>query len=188
MGGGIVGVSIAYHLARRGAGRVVILEREPELGTGSTSKATGGIRHQFSTEVNIRLSQMSSPHFIDFAEETGTDIGWRQHGYLFLALPGPKWDALQQSAALQVRLGVPTRLVTPKEARALVPQLHVDDLAEGYVRVAESGLAAEIFNLTDRSRSTVGEMAAAAARAAGCARTPSTKRGRSVPAAAQPPT
>jgi len=131
VGGGIIGVSIAYHLARRGATRVVILERESELGTGATSKATGGIRHQFSTPVNIRLSQMSSPHFVRFAEETGVDVGWRQHGYLFLARPGDAWEALKKSAELQVKLGVPTRVLSPQDAAALVPQLRVDDLAGG---------------------------------------------------------
>lgn len=131
VGAGIIGVSIAYHLARRGGRRIVVLERESQLGTGATAKATGGIRHQFSTAVNIRLSQLSIPHLASFKDETGFDIGWRQHGYLFLATHGPVWDALRTSAALQVELGVPTRLLSPAEVRELVPQLRVDDLAGG---------------------------------------------------------
>ncbi len=131
VGGGIIGVSIAYHLALHGARGIIVIEREMELGTGATSKATGGIRHQFSTPVNVRLSQVSSSHFAGFEAETGIDIGWRQHGYLFMATPGAEWDALQRSAALQVSLGVPTRLVTPADMQGLVPQLRVDDLAGG---------------------------------------------------------
>lgn len=131
VGGGIIGVSIAYHLALRGVTGITILEREAGAGTGATAKATGGIRHQFSTPVNIRLSQLSAPHFARFNEELGVDIGWRPHGYLFMAIPGPEWEALRMSAALQQSLGVPTQVLAPAEIAALVPQLRVDDLAGG---------------------------------------------------------
>src|SRR5215472_5290246 len=82
IGGGIAGLSIAYHLARRGAGRIVVLERAGQVGTGSTAKATGGIRHQFSSEINVRLTQLSLPEFEHFEDELGEPIDFVQHGYL----------------------------------------------------------------------------------------------------------
>ena len=127
IGGGIVGLSIAYHLAARGCHDVCVLERG-RIGQGATAKATGGIRQQFSSEINIRLSQESLKRFERFEEEMGCSADFRQVGYLFLASSGEDWAWLQEAAALQRRLGVPVKLLTPDEAGGLVPGLRTGDL------------------------------------------------------------
>src|SRR5207245_11036611 len=81
VGGGIVGASIAYHLAGKGVRDVVVLERD-RLGSGSTAKNAGGIRYQFSSEINVRLSQRSIPQIERFADEMGIDPAFKQVGYL----------------------------------------------------------------------------------------------------------
>ncbi len=132
VGAGIIGLSIAYHLVlRRPDLHVVVLERQLVAGGGATSKCTGGIRHQFGTEVNVRLTQLSYPEFLSFEQEHKQPIGLRTHGYLFVAASGPSWQALQANVAVQVGLGVPTRLVEPSEMRDLFPGLHTDDLQGG---------------------------------------------------------
>ena len=84
VGGGCMGASVAYHLARRGVTDVVLLEREKMLGTGSTGRNAGGVRHQFSNEANIRLSIESIGLLERFADEVGHPIDFHQDGYLFL--------------------------------------------------------------------------------------------------------
>ncbi|MGH7370070.1 MAG: NAD(P)/FAD-dependent oxidoreductase, partial [Candidatus Methylomirabilaceae bacterium] len=127
IGGGVVGLSIAYHLAARGCRGVCVLERGL-IGQGATAKATGGIRQQFSREINVRLSQESLKQFERFEEEMGTSAHFRQVGYLFLASRESDWAWLQEAASLQRRLGVPVELLTPGEARRLVPGVRIDDL------------------------------------------------------------
>jgi sarcosine oxidase subunit beta len=129
IGGGIVGISIAYHLATRvGGSRVIVLEREGRPGLGATSKATGGIRQQFSTEVNVRLSMLGVAEYERFPETHGQDIAFRPHGYLFVTTSPATWQTLRRSADLQRSLGVPTRDLEPAEAGRLVPALRTDDL------------------------------------------------------------
>src|ERR1700742_1053777 len=84
IGGGIVGLSIAYHLAKRGMTDVVVLEKENMCGTGSTGRCAGGFRHQFSTEVNIKLSLLSVKKLEEFSAEMDQQIDFHQDGYLFL--------------------------------------------------------------------------------------------------------
>jgi sarcosine oxidase subunit beta len=127
VGGGVVGCSIAYHLARRGQRDVVVLEREA-VGSGTTSKAAGGIRSQFPTETEIRFSLEAIRVFERFHEEFGVDIGYRRIGYLFLIADAEDLACYRQRMALQRRLGVDVREISPAEARAIVPALHVDDL------------------------------------------------------------
>src|SRR5438093_7677532 len=127
IGGGVVGCSIAYHLAGRGVRDVLVLERET-VGSGTTSKAAGGIRAQFSTETEIRFSLESIAVFEHFAEEFGVDPGYRKIGYLFLVSDRGDLAGFEERMALQRRLGVDVRLISPDDARALVPALRVDDL------------------------------------------------------------
>jgi sarcosine oxidase subunit beta len=127
IGGGVVGCSIAYHLARRGLRDVVVLERDT-IGSGTTSKAAGGIRAQFPTEVEIRFSLESRRVFETFKEEFGVDPGYARIGYLFLVSDEADLAGFEERMALQRRLGVDVRRVTPEEAARIVPGLHVDDL------------------------------------------------------------
>ena len=127
VGGGVVGCSIAYHLAKRGQREVVVLERET-VGSGTTSKAAGGIRSQFPTETEIRFSLEAIGVFERFREEFGVDIGYRKIGYLFLIADQEDLRGFRERMALQRRLGVDVREITPAEARAIVPALRVDDL------------------------------------------------------------
>ncbi len=129
IGAGVMGCSLAYHLAERKAGRVLVVEKAETYGTGSTGRSVGGIRLQFSTEINVRLSQISLEEYWEvFEERFGVDITLRQYGYLFLLSKPESWEQFQRNVALQNRLGVPSRLLTPQEAREIVPQLYIDDL------------------------------------------------------------
>jgi sarcosine oxidase subunit beta len=131
IGAGCIGASIAYHLGKLGMKGVVVVEREPFAGAGSTSKAAGGIRAQFSTPVSVRLSQLSVEHFQRFASEMGTDPVFFPVGYLFLLADEPRWQAFQKQAEMQRSLGLPVRTLTPAEAKEIVPELFVDDLLGG---------------------------------------------------------
>src|SRR5215510_5199318 len=146
IGAGAVGCSIAYHLARRGVRDVVVVERET-VGSGTTSKAAGGIRAQFGTEPEIRFSLEGQRVLESFREEFGGDPGFQRIGYLFLISNPADLRAFEPRIALQHRLGVDVRVITPKEARAIVPALHVDDLVAA-VWGPQDGMAgpAEVTN------------------------------------------
>jgi sarcosine oxidase subunit beta len=132
IGGGVIGCSIAHHLLKRDRTlRVIVLEREPMVGMGSTSKATGGIRHQFSSEANIRLTQISLPVYRQFEEETGHSVHFRAHGYLFLTSDPQALEGLRRAVAVQQSVGVVSRIISAEEAGKLVPGLRTDDLLGG---------------------------------------------------------
>jgi sarcosine oxidase subunit beta len=139
IGGGVVGCSVACQLARRGLRDVLVLERDA-VGAGTTSKAAGGIRAQFSTETEIRFSLESLRVFRSFEEEFGVDPGYRQIGYLFLVGSEADLRGFETRIALQRSLGVDVRVITPREAREIVPALRVDDLIAA-VWGPEDGLA-----------------------------------------------
>lgn len=128
IGGGVMGASVAYHLAARGVRGVVLLEQQPFFGMGATGKCAGGVRYQFSTEVNIRLSLAGLPLIDRFADEIGVDGGRRRIGYLFLLTNENDVGAFRRHVALQRRLGVATEWLTPEEVRRLAPQLRSDDV------------------------------------------------------------
>ncbi|MCZ0985785.1 NAD(P)/FAD-dependent oxidoreductase [Streptomyces diastatochromogenes] len=127
VGGGVMGTSIAHHLARAGVRDVVLVERD-ELAAGSTSKAAGGVRAQFSDELNIRLGAHSLEAFGRFADEIGQDIGLHRVGYLFLLSTPEEVASFEASVRLQNSLGVPSRMLTPQEARRLSPLITTDGL------------------------------------------------------------
>jgi sarcosine oxidase subunit beta len=128
IGGGVIGTSIAYHLAKMGAEHVIVLEKESMLGMGSTGKCAGGIRQQFSTEVNIRLAMESVRFFEAFGEEVGADPEFRQYGYLFLATSEEDAAAFQHNVSLQRNLGLAVDVLSPQEVAELVPSLNVEDV------------------------------------------------------------
>jgi sarcosine oxidase, subunit beta len=128
VGGGVVGASAAYHLAAAGAGRVLLVEREDALGTGSTGACAGGFRHQFSSEINIRLSLASVPMILSFRETHGIPLDVHQDGYLFLVRSEASWRSFEAAAELQRRLGIDARLLQPEEAGAVAPGLSLDGM------------------------------------------------------------
>lgn len=128
IGGGVMGASTAYHLALRGVRDVVLLESQSFFGQGATGKCAGGIRYQFSTAVNVRLSLLSLPMLARFEEETGQPIDLRYPGYMLLATTEDNVATFQRNVALQHSLGVPTEWLTGDEVRRRVPQLSADDV------------------------------------------------------------
>src|SRR5712691_6992440 len=131
VGGGVMGVSAAYHLACRGQTDVLLLERSDLLGQGATGKCAGGIRHQFGTEVNIRLSIESIRMLERFESEPGQAIGLQQCGYLFLLTRAEDVAAFERNVALQRKLGVLTEWLTPEEVSRRLPLLRTDDVLSG---------------------------------------------------------
>jgi sarcosine oxidase subunit beta len=128
VGGGCMGASVAYHLARRGITNVVLIERESQLGTGSTGRNAGGVRHQFSTPANIALSIESIRMLERFEDEVGFPADLHQDGYLFLLSTPESVAAFQQNVSAQREAGVSVDWLTADEARALAPGLAVDDV------------------------------------------------------------
>lgn len=127
LGGGVMGASALYHLAKAGCQDALLVERET-LGSGSTSKAAGGIRAQFSDELNIRIGLECIRRYERFPEEPGSEIDFKQWGYLFLLATPEEVASFTRSVELQQSLGVPSRLLTPGEAAAIVPELRTGDL------------------------------------------------------------
>jgi sarcosine oxidase subunit beta len=127
VGGGVIGASVAFHLAEAGVPDVLLLERD-SLAAGSTSRSAGGVRAQFTDEVNIRLGARSLTAFEGYADRPGGDIDLRQVGYLFLHTDEAAWAEAQEAVALQRSLGVATELLAPAEVAALHPGVVVGDL------------------------------------------------------------
>lgn len=139
VGGGIVGLAVAFELAGLGVGRVAVLERG-QVGGGSTAKATGGIRTQFSTRANVYLAQRSRERFVHWAEIYGGDPGFRQVGYLFVAADPARAELLRSSATRQKGWGVDVDVVTGQALQSLCPPMRAEDLICG-TYTAEDGLA-----------------------------------------------
>ena len=116
-----MGASVAYYLARLGVTNVALLEREPALGTGSTGRNAGGVRHQFSHEANVRLSIESIRLFERFEAEVGTPIDFHQHGYLFLVASFDNAAAFQRNIAMQRRFGIDVQWLEPRDIPPLAP-------------------------------------------------------------------
>src|SRR5215212_6940948 len=92
VGGGIVGVCAAYQLALAGVPDVLLIEREAGLGLGSTGRCAGGFRHQFSSEINVRLSLESARMITSFSAEYGLPLDVHVDGYLFLVRDPDSWE------------------------------------------------------------------------------------------------
>jgi len=127
VGAGIMGVSTAYHLARLGARRVVVLERDTVC-SGSTALASGGIRHQYGNRLGIELTTHSIVTYERFRDEFGVDPNFRQHGYLILIATDDELAIARRSIALQRSLGVDVQLLDAAATRSLCPYLNTDDL------------------------------------------------------------
>jgi sarcosine oxidase subunit beta len=126
VGGGVIGTSAAFHLAEAGVD-VVLVERA-QLGSGSTSRAAGGVRAQFSDALNIQIAQRSLEAFRAFATRPGWEIDLKRSGYLFVLSREADMAEFEAGVALQNRHGVPSRMLGSDEARALCPLLAGDDI------------------------------------------------------------
>lgn len=131
IGGGVMGASAAYHLAKRGMKNIVLLEKEEVFGSGATGRCAGGVRYQFSTEINVKLSLESLPMIERFKEETGQDVKYIQCGYLLIATNPRDAETFKHNVELQNKLGVPTQLLTGDEVRAKIPLMKFDDAIAG---------------------------------------------------------
>ena len=131
IGGGIMGASTAYHLARRGCTDVVLLEAGEMFGLGSTGLNAGGIRYQFATAVNIELSKASIAMMERFADEMDQEVGLRRCGYLFMLDREADLDQFRTNVALQNSLGVPSQVVTPDEIAQLAPEVDITGIIGG---------------------------------------------------------
>jgi sarcosine oxidase subunit beta len=130
IGGGVMGASTLYHLAARGQ-KAILLERNEFFGQEATGRCAGGVRYQFSTEINVRLSLKSLPMLERFKEEIGQDVDYRQCGYLLVATNEKDLAAFKRNAELQNRLGVDTQWLTGDEVRRRLPQMRFADALAG---------------------------------------------------------
>lgn len=132
VGAGVIGTSVAYHLAQRNTGlKVLVLEKEKAPCTGSTPLSAGGIRQQFTTEVNIRLSRYSVDFYERMAEELGCVFDFEQEGYLFVTAQEATAARVRENVALQTSLGVPVEILTPAQIAERWSFLKTDDLVLG---------------------------------------------------------
>ena len=132
VGGGIVGASVAYHLSEAGCTNVVIVEREAQQGLGSTGKSVGGVRAQFATPINVKMSLYSIDVFSRFEELTGHTAQYRPHGYLFLATTEKHLEYLKANRELQINHGLKdVDMVSVAEILEILPQVRSDDIVGG---------------------------------------------------------
>ncbi|NIQ38993.1 MAG: FAD-dependent oxidoreductase [Proteobacteria bacterium] len=133
VGGGIIGSSIAYNLANdHFDGTIAVFERDPTYEFSSTTLSAGGIRRQFSTEVNVRISQYGVQFYKEFDQTMAVDgekahVEFQQRGYLFLANE-KNWPLMNSHHEFQTKLGVDVALLTPEESLKIVPHLKINDL------------------------------------------------------------
>jgi sarcosine oxidase subunit beta len=131
IGGGVMGASAAYHLADRGVKNIVLLEKESLFGQGATGRCAGGVRYQFATEINIRLSLASLPMLERFKDEIGQELDYRQCGYLFVLTKEKDVATFRQNVELQHKLGVRTEWLAAREVRRRLPLMKFDDALAG---------------------------------------------------------
>jgi sarcosine oxidase subunit beta len=131
IGGGVVGLSIACNLLERGDLRVTVVERESLLGQGSTAKANGGVRAQFTTAINVTFSAYSIAVLEELDRASGGTISFHQKGYLFFTADPERAEALRQAYELQRSLGIDTKWLEPEAVVAIAPFIRPDGLLCG---------------------------------------------------------
>ncbi len=131
VGGGVMGASLAYHLAKGGQSDVLLLERDELFGQGATGKCAGGIRHQFGSEINVRLSIESIRMLEAFEDELGQPIALKMCGYLFLLTRPSDVVEFERNVALQHRLGVKTEWLSADDVRQRLSLLQLEDVLGG---------------------------------------------------------
>ena len=140
IGGGVMGASTAYHLTAAGAKDVILLERTAHFEDSATNRCAGGVRYQFSTEVNVRLSQASLPMLERFEDEIGVDPQYRQCGYFFVLTDPTDVEAFRANVELQHRLGVDTEWLSADDIQRRLPLMRFPEALAGTVH-AKDGLA-----------------------------------------------
>ncbi|MFL5534983.1 MAG: NAD(P)/FAD-dependent oxidoreductase [Gemmatimonadales bacterium] len=132
IGAGVIGASVAYHLARRGWREILVLDRSHGPGQGSTGKATGGFRAQYATPINVRLSLLSREKLRCFTEETGGNAGYRPAGYLWLASTAGELELLRCARRVQHQQGLTEAVeVGTEDIGRLNPAVNLDEVIGG---------------------------------------------------------
>lgn len=132
IGGGAIGCSVAYNLAKKGVKNIVLLEKR-YLTSGSTGRCASGIRQQWGTEMNCLISKGSAEIFKNLGEETGYgDIEFRQSGYLLITYDEKQAKRLKKNLEVQHRLGIPSKVLSSQEAKELVPYVNTDDMISAF--------------------------------------------------------
>jgi sarcosine oxidase subunit beta len=131
IGGGVMGASTAYHLAKAGNTNVLLLERTAHLEDSATSRCAGGVRYQFATEVNIQLSKVSLPMLERFKDEIGIDPLYRKCGYFFVLTDPSDVEAFKMNVELQHSLGVKTEWLEGDEVRRRLSLMQFEDALAG---------------------------------------------------------
>ncbi len=127
IGGGVIGASVAYYLAKMGITDVVVVEKS-YISSGATGRCGGGIRQQWTSPENVKLAMESVKLFESFKDELGMDIEFYQGGYLLLAYTDEEVERFKNQISMQKSLGLDVSLLTPKEALDVVPYLNLDQL------------------------------------------------------------
>ena len=125
IGGGVMGCSILFHLARRGITNALLVEKE-SLGAGSTGRSSGIVRMHYSSEVNARIAFASLETIRDFQEIVGSDSGFVNSGAMFIAPPEAQED-FRRNIAMQQSLGIDTRVLDARQAKEVAPHLHFNE-------------------------------------------------------------
>ncbi len=132
IGAGVIGASVAYHLARRGWREILVLDRSDSSGQGSTGKATGGFRAQYATPINVRLSLLSREKLHCFTEETGGNAGYHPAGYLWLASTAAELEVLRSAGRVQHQQGLTEAVeVRTEDVARLNPAVNLDEVIGG---------------------------------------------------------
>jgi len=128
IGGGCIGLSTAYQLAKQKFGKIIVLEKEMFLGTGATAKCAGGIRAQFTTKINVQMSMISEEMLVRFEEDTGYPLVFDQNGYMFLLFNDTQVKTFGKSIEMQKSLGLPVDFISPEEISEIAPAVKNDDV------------------------------------------------------------
>lgn len=132
IGAGIVGCSVAYNLAKMGSSRIIVIEKEKAVAEGSTGRSASGIRAQFASEINIKLSLESMKILERFEQEVGIDPEFRRVGYLFLVSSTEMLRVFKKASELQGKLGMEVVFLPPEEIKKRYPYLYTEDLLGGF--------------------------------------------------------
>jgi len=133
VGAGVIGLSIAYHLASLGKLKIAVIEKEKFPGMGSTAYCTGGVRHQFSNPTNVALTRLSLPFLKRFEEEMDYPIYFSHRGYLFVSADPDHLAQFEKIMAILKEFDIPVELLPPEELAARYPYLRTEDLVGGTI-------------------------------------------------------